>query len=584
MKINPENNINHVVAILLCATVFVECMIFHWEIYGSILVSSLWKDPSYFWSFYFPKISASIFVAGFSYLFKNKIWTIVELVVLDFWILANVIYFRSNQLLIDVFAFSMASNMEGFWDSILLYLDFKSFVPFLITLFYSIFVFLLHCYKSPRRTIKYSIFCFLFAYLCSFCGIECLRFWYERDLNMGANNLKHYYTSLSPDIRGRLLTKDPVRCVRQFSIIHLVGYDIIDKFQMSMGKYSMEKTDIEKAMAFFNIPSSSGTNPNRGGGYMSNPLIIVVFESLENWAVNSEIMPNLIDYMQGHNYLYAESVIPQVRGGNSMDGQMIINTGVLPIKQGATCFLFPANVYPSLADCFSSPKATIVPHGIHVWNQSMMSLAFGYDETIQVDPTETALYEKAIECINCGYQVVQCITIASHSPFKLGVDDSPLSLDSDMPHLMSDYIKAVNYSDSCLKCLLEEFKTNPILLNATLLITGDHNIFYEGLREKNDKYCKEHNIDYNVQSHMCPLIIFNPNITSQIKIKEECYQMDIFPTVMSLLGINNYYWKGLGTNLFQFGTCSRSISASEASELSDKMIRSNYFDQVLSAF
>lgn len=214
----------------------------------------------------------------------------------------------------------------------------------------------------------------------------------------------------------------------------------------------------------------------------------------------------------------------------------------------------------------------------------MMSLAFGYDETIQVDANEEVLYEKAIECINCGYQVVQCITIASHSPFSLGVDDSPLPVPPDMPHFMADYIKAVNYSDTCLKYLLEEFTNNPMFQNATLLLTGDHNIFYDELRVKNEKYCREHKLNYDVQSHMCPLIIFSPNITSQIKIKEECYQMDIFPTVMSLLGINNYYWKGFGINLFQSGTYSKSNLASEASELSDKMIRSNYFKQVLSAF
>ena len=78
-----------------------------------------------------------------------------------------------------------------------------------------------------------------------------------------------------------------------------------------------------------------------------------------------------------------------------------------------------------------------------------------------------------------------------------------------------------------------------------------------------------------------PLLIYSPNISENIQVRDTCYQMDIYPTIMHLIGCEDYYWKGFGVNLMDsIARHNRSITEQEAYELSDKLIRSNFFADI----
>ena len=576
--------INLLIAFLFAICIFVKELLFHWYIFQSLLFSSIWTDPSYFWSFYLPKICAALLIASFVPFFKNKIWTIVFSIAIDIWLLANIIYFRSNQLFLDVYALSTAGNMKGFWSSVWLFIDWKAISFFIITILWCLILYLFCRFQTKTRNVKMGIVGLLIAYMCSFAGLEMFRIRYERDLNLSAGNLEHYFSSLDPNMRSRLLTKDTNRCVRQFSILHLVGFNIVDAIEMSSNQVEMSNEDIVFLQRFIKDDGVSKAN------IASGPLIIVVFESMENWIINDISMPNLSRFIATHpNHLWATSVRSQVKGGNSMDGQTLINTGILPISHGAACLLFPNNIYPSLSRCYDlrSKKTTIVPHDIHVWNQSYMSTAFGYDTTMQVEPNEEYLCEKGVDCINNGYSVVQLVTIASHAPFSLGVENSTLQIAKDMPKYMEEYMKACYYTDNNLQILFDAYDNNPNFKNATLVITGDHTIFYPELRREFKHFCQENNLSFDVESAYCPLLVFSPSITSPTKIEQECYQMDVYPTILSAIGGEDYFWKGFGVSMLGEPTNalmgggkmlhSRVITEDKAYDVSDKIIRSNYF-------
>ena len=77
-----------------------------------------------------------------------------------------------------------------------------------------------------------------------------------------------------------------------------------------------------------------------------------------------------------------------------------------------------------------------------------------------------------------------------------------------------------------------------------------------------------------------PLIIYSPAITQNTRYTKDAYQMDIYPTYQSLLGVENYRWKGFGINLLSDTAeieLKRPITEDEAFILSDKLIRNNYF-------
>ena len=81
-----------------------------------------------------------------------------------------------------------------------------------------------------------------------------------------------------------------------------------------------------------------------------------------------------------------------------------------------------------------------------------------------------------------------------------------------------------------------------------------------------------------IEEAFIPLIIYSPQIEASITITDTCYQMDIYPTIMHLIGCEGYYWKGFGINLIDsIARHNRPIDAAGANALSDKLIRCDYF-------
>ena len=308
-------------------------------------------------------------------------------------------------------------------------------------------------------------------------------------------------------------------------------------------------------------------------------LVIILVESLEDWAVNPVSMPHLYDFIKKHPRIWAHRISKQTLNGASSDGQLIINTGLLPISQGATCYLFPSNKYPSIAACCPNPSATIIPHEPTVWNQHYMSRSFGYDTTVVMTPNDSLLAQKTIDMLHEGYQMVQVITMASHIPFTYGASRSNLKLPESMPRFMADYMKSLHYTDEGLSLLFDAIDNDSTLFNTTIVITGDHTIFYSDQRYEYDLYCQQAGFNYAVTEAYCPLIIHSAKrILHDIDINQVAFQMDIYPTIMSLIGCKNYYWSGLGIDLSDTTKgLNRIVTEQQAYYMSNLLIRSNYF-------
>ena len=379
------------------------------------------------------------------------------------------------------------------------------------------------------------------------------------------------WNPFSQSVRKDLISVSYTDQVRYSSIMHSVGFILADKIVHVYDSNHITLDDIN-----ISIPiSREGYNSY---STFNNKIILILVESLENWAVNVTSTPNLWSYMNNHPHFHATKITKQIKAGTSADGQMIINTGLLPIEQGATCFRFPTNKFPSIGECCEGKSATILPHQIGIWNQQYMSPAYAYDTTIILGMEDSVLFQETVDCLHDGFQMLQTITMSSHSPFIFGASRSHLQLPHEMPKDMSNYLKSINYFDEGLQVLLEQVDADPLLSNATIVITGDHTIFTDEMRVEYGAICQENNLPFAIEEGFCPLIIFSPFIKENILITDSCYQMDIYPTIMHLIGCENYYWNGFGVNLLDStARCYRPFTEAEAYEISDMLIRSNYF-------
>lgn len=114
--------------------IFVKCVLFNWYAFHQLLISSLWTNPAAFCGYYMPKIAMSVGVASFVLLCDQKWVTITLSLLIDIWIIVNLMYIRSYGMVIDAFSITMMGNLSGFESSLPLYLRWEDIVYPLLTL------------------------------------------------------------------------------------------------------------------------------------------------------------------------------------------------------------------------------------------------------------------------------------------------------------------------------------------------------------------------------------------------------------------------------------------------------------------
>ena len=319
---------------------------------------------------------------------------------------------------------------------------------------------------------------------------------------------------------------------------------------------------------------------------LESPLVIVLLESFENWVLTPQIMPNLYRLTQNDHVFYANRIHTQIVGAPSADGQMIVNTGLLPINAGATCLHYPTHDFPGIMKLAPDSTICLLPHDPSVWNQTQMSPAYGYDSTITYCDIDTILFQKLDSLVDDGYRYIQCITQSTHAPFW-NEKYSHLDLPHSMNWVMYNFIRGFNSLDDGLGYFIRKIESDPKLQNYTIVFTGDHRILHYEKRKQMQRYVSrwrndgspyEWIGDLTPEDDCLPLIIYSPKITGNPRYTEDAYQMDIYPTYQTLLGNGPFYWKGFGINLMD-STQKRAIQEKDAFLLSDKVIRNNFFNR-----
>ena len=554
---------------------FIQCVLFNSLAFHTIPIRAFYQVPVDFWAFYLPKISISLFIASIVPFFKKKAWAIVVSVIVSVWILAELVYYRANGIFLDAYSFTMVGNMKGFWGSIETLArpsDFLLLIPIVLTLFayWKLNV------KTQSVSLALALLCV--SVVCHIFSAYTLEKHFE---NIGARTPgQNVELNLNPFSEEEIRTFwgfTSIDYAYQTSAIHCLVSDIIDLPKaLGIGQNTYQLTDIEKNQVSQFVNPISKVEPAVDGG-----LYIILFESLENWAITQKTTPVLFDFINSHNnILWAQRIKKQTKGGTSADGQMIINTGLLPCSTGATCFRFPNNIYPSLSDMFDK-TALLIPGDLGTWNQKRMSDAYGIHDNYAIHSGwDEHVFAKVNE-IYRDYSYIMIITVASHTPFKIYSNRNPVEQNPDMPDVMRDYLNCVHYTDSCMNDFLSLFDSEDSFKNSTVVITGDHTIFDSDIRDKFNSYCTSNNETYKVNENYCPLIIYSPKIKEKTIIQEEAYQMDIYPTLLGILGMSgNYYWKGFGIDLLNVQS-ERIISEDDAFDLSDKILRANYFKTIV---
>lgn len=316
--------------------------------------------------------------------------------------------------------------------------------------------------------------------------------------------------------------------------------------------------------------------------YSINPpqsCIIILCESLESWVIGAnvegqEITPNLNRLVAGDSVLYAPNMQTQVKGARSIDAQLILHTGLLPVNYGSYSHRFPHHTYLTLDKAFRQNRGEGAVTGSFtvdkrtVWNAGVVAQDFGYDvlldKPVWVNDVKTGPRHrlgddsflrqsyakiKSDEIWKEGKPaLIQLVTYSGHTPFIIPDHLKKLKFSDRIPERLRNYMQVANYTDRAIGAFMDSINGNPKFDNAMVVITGDH----EGIGADRASLVNDKDVaKWLSPNQFTPFIVLRSPVA--MRYEGVLGQVDMYPTLLDLLGLRSYAWHGLGRSILDPG-------------------------------
>jgi len=277
-------------------------------------------------------------------------------------------------------------------------------------------------------------------------------------------------------------------------------------------------------------------------------LVVFIVESLNGTVLNSrvnglEITPTLNRLATAHGSVCATNLVSIAKDGGSSDGQMIINTGLLPLIQGAAIMEFPDNSFLSL--CSNLPgyeKVAVFADNGKVWNELPAFKAYGFDriltnETVAQPLADQYMMKQAAELVKTMRQpfFLECVTVSMHTPFDIkGLQMPPEIEKSSLPLAEKHYLTLTHNFDKALGRFLNHLYATPSGRNTVVVITSDHS--YDSTFGKTPSaqisYSSNHS---TISTSYIPVVFIAANTNCTAHITRIGSQANIFPTILEIM-------------------------------------------------
>lgn len=502
-----------------------------------------------FFETYATKIIATLALAGVYALTRCRWAQIVVMALLDVLLVANLMYFRTYYSAIPASSYLEAGNLADFKASVTDSLRWADIVLPLITIATAVMAFR---YKTTKRQPLTAVLKWWAAPLAGFAL-----------LLTGVNLCKGGFHKSLRSVRqsAYLCSADaPI-----FSVFGCIWYDITDAAEPITPE---KQAEIERWLA-----SQPKHQPANSVTEKRSNLLIVFAESLESWVLEKkvdgkEITPCLNRLLKEKSTLYAPNVLTQVKGGRSIDAQLMICSGLLPLMSGTYSSLYYDNTFYTIQKAMRGLKHSrsylLTIDKVSTWNQGAVARSFGTDTIISYHDFkmteafgthkrigDASFFQQCREKIERGEVwkpgesvYMQFVTYSGHAPFKLPDHLRTISFPASIPEKAADYMTTAHYTDKAIGDFVAYLKTLPQYKETIVVIVGDH----EGLASYRQELVGNPACRGLVSDkQLTPFIVLNSPVG--MRYDKFMGQIDIYPTLLNLMQLDAYRWHGLGQSI-----------------------------------
>ena len=490
------------------------------------------------------------------------------------WSLVNVFYARFFYQYMSISAFGEAGRINDSLvvNSIIAEIKWHDlFFPLVLVCF----VFLYR--RTPQKTVYSSSIKRLF-FVAVFSVIMSQLFFSVYHFMGSSRNNWELYAQRSKEIMGNIVVCGTTNlahyhagCIRPFV------YELYDLFSVT------ELSEEERSQIASFYKNEMGRTSHRQHSPQIENVIFVILESfltapIDLFVDGKEITPFLNSLKNDSSVYYNGNMVSDIAGGESGDGQFIYMNGLLPLRHKVTVGEAKKKILPSLPRVLTerigiSNTEIYVPTMPNMWQQADLNVVYGIKKMYSLKDiigdspsmiNDQNMFEFAARKIDaCNTPFLSIIlSLSTHSPYDKFVGNNYLEGNASLPTKYRNYLNTCHYTDEHLGAFVEALRQKGVYDNSLIVICADH-YAHTGRMDMTGK----------ISSHT-PLFIIHGDIDRETAWGGEFHQLDIYTTLLDLLGIDTS-WKGLGHTILS-GEYENSVTP-ETYDISRMIIEGDYF-------
>ncbi|MFC4404218.1 LTA synthase family protein [Gracilibacillus xinjiangensis] len=300
-------------------------------------------------------------------------------------------------------------------------------------------------------------------------------------------------------------------------------------------------------------------------------VIFISLESLQTFVINNtmngeEVTPFLNDLIEDSYYF--DNFYHQTEQGKTSDSEFIIENSLYPSPRGAVYFTHAQNDYHSLPEIIGNEgyfSSVFHANNKSFWNRDVMYENIGYDKFFDVNAYEVTeensvgwglkdkdFFRQSMKYLQSMEQpfYAKFITLTNHYPFELDEEDATIEKYDSNSNTLNSYFQTVRYMDESVEEFFDYLKESGLYEDSIIVLMGDHYGISDFHKKAMSTYLEKEYTDYlHVQLQRVPFYIHIPGQEGEV-ISKIAGQVDVKPTLLHLLGIDDSNDLSFGTNLF----------------------------------
>ncbi|MGX4668730.1 LTA synthase family protein [Cerasibacillus sp. JNUCC 74] len=508
---------------------------------------------------FFNPLNSGLIFLGLALFAKGRkagIWIIIIDAVLSFILYANVVFYRFNSDFITIPTLLQTDNFGSIGGSIADLAQMSDLLYTVDIIFLTIlFIFVRKNWSVERMQLR-KPFLVISAGVLAF------------TINLG----------LAEADRPQLLerTFDRNYLVKYLGAFNFTIYDAIQSAKTSTRRVLADSNDITKVE---NYTKAKYAEPNQkyfGKGKEKN-IIKIHLESFQSFLINyelhgEEVTPFLNSLVndQKKGFTYFDNFFQQTEQGKTADAELILDTSLYGLPQGAAFVTKGNNTYQALPAILDQKQnytsAVFHGDGKSFWNRDEVYKHLGINEfyhedfydmseenVINYGLKDKPFFEQSIPYLEDMEQpfYAHMMTLTHHHPYLIDEEDATIEPAETGDGSVDRYFQTARYLDESLEQFFNDLKEKGLYDDSIIMIYGDHyGISNNHNRAMEEIIGEEITPLKNAELQRVPFMIRIPGVKSEGTNHTYAGQVDVMPTLLHILGVDAQDYIQFGTDMF----------------------------------